>query len=80
MQIPHKYAGVAIGAIVSTVMSFLMSLFVTYMNIGLRSDFLELWIPAFAAAWPMAFCLAIVITPLAKKWVENHVGSNDDIK
>lgn len=72
MKIPKKYSGVAIGAIVSTFMGIFMSFFVTLINLGYSEAFWNSWFQAFISAWPIGFVLAIIITPFAKKFVEQH--------
>ncbi len=72
MKIPKKYSGFVLGGIVSTFMSVFMSLFVTFINLGYSADFWNSWGQAFIRSWPLAFLLAIIITPQAKKFVERH--------
>lgn len=69
-KIPKQYSGVLIGAIVSTLLSALVSLYITWVNLGWSGKFFLQWLTAWSGAWPMAFILAIILTPLAKHWVE----------
>ncbi|MFT5036614.1 MAG: hypothetical protein ACI9VM_000176 [Candidatus Azotimanducaceae bacterium] len=69
-KLPKKYAGVYIGAILSTLMGVIMSFFVTFLNIGFTDDFLSRWGVAFIGAWPVGFTLAIIITPFVKSFVD----------
>ena len=71
MKVSKRCSGVLIGAIVSTVISCIISGYVTWRNLGLSDEFLVQWHEAFLGAWPLAFLLAIVITPLAKYLVDN---------
>lgn len=70
MKIPKKYTGVIIGAIVSTVISAAVSLFVTYQNLGMTDILLTQWLAAWWRVWPVAFIMAIVFTPPAKHFAE----------
>jgi len=72
MMISQKYSGIVLGAIVSTFMSVFMSLFVTFINLGYSAIFWSSWGQAFIKSWPLAFLLAVMITPIAKKFVERH--------
>ena len=74
MKIPKKYAGVAIGAIVSTFMGIFMSLLVTFINLGYAENFWESWLQAFISAWPIGFALSIILTPMAKSFVDKHTA------
>lgn len=39
----------------SFMMSFLLSAWVTYLNLGLSNTFVQSWLTAFINAWPAAF-------------------------
>ncbi|MEO9944861.1 MAG: DUF2798 domain-containing protein [Paraglaciecola sp.] len=43
-------------------LSLLMSAWVTFINLGFVSDFLNYWMIAFINAWPAAFCAALILT------------------
>ena len=43
--------------------SFLMSAWVTYVNLGLSDTFFLSWMKAFANAWPAAFLVAFTVAP-----------------
>lgn len=49
--------------LMSLFMSFLMSAWVTWLNLGLRPDFLERWAHSFVAAWPAAFFVVVFFGP-----------------
>ncbi|WP_348524836.1 DUF2798 domain-containing protein [Litoribrevibacter albus] len=48
-------------------LSSLMSLWVTYINLGFTSSFISQWIHAFSLAWPAAAVIAFFVGPLAQK-------------
>ena len=51
-------------------MSFLMSLVMTYVSIGLVSDFLIIWLKSFVIGLIVSFPIALFITPIAAKIVK----------
>lgn len=53
--------------IMSGMLSFLMSLFITFVNLGPRPDFFEHWIKAYSLAWPAAFVCALLVSPFAQR-------------
>ncbi|WP_084419057.1 DUF2798 domain-containing protein [Photobacterium sp. J15] len=52
--------------IMSFFLSSLMTLWVTYINLGSTSEFLNLWGHAFLLAWPAAGVISFFISPLAQ--------------
>jgi Protein of unknown function (DUF2798) len=55
-------------------MALLMTGVVTFMNLGLPSNFFGQWMKAFAVAWPLASCVAFVAVPLARRITISLVG------
>ena len=53
-------------AIMSGIMAFLMTSFVTWKNLGLPPDFISRWMQAFLPAWPLAFLSALIALPIAR--------------
>jgi Protein of unknown function (DUF2798) len=51
----------------SGVMSFLMTGFVTWLNLGLPPDFLMLWMRAWVKTWPLAYIAALIAAPIARR-------------
>lgn len=58
------------GLFMGTMMSVIMSGFITYVNTGLGGDFILRWLRAWAVAWVIAVPLAVVVGPVARKWAE----------
>jgi hypothetical protein len=48
-------------------LSLLMSGWVTFINLGITSDFLARWSVAFLNAWPAAFVIAYTLAPSVQK-------------
>ena len=61
------------GGIMAFAMSFLMSLVMTYVSIGLVSDFLTIWMKSFVIGLVVSFPIALFITPIAAKIVKTVV-------
>ncbi len=54
-------------AIMSFLLSMMMTLWVTWINIGFVDDFVWRWLKAWALAFPAAFvCVLILATPVMK--------------
>jgi hypothetical protein len=58
------------GFIMGTLMSFLMSGFITAVNTGIGAGFIGRWAIAFPIAWLAAVPLAILFTPWARALAE----------
>ena len=58
------------GGIMAFAMSFFMSLVMTYVSIGLVSDFLIIWLKSFVIGLIVSFPIALFITPIAAKIVK----------
>lgn len=54
-------------AYLSGVMAFLMTAFVTWLNLGFVSNFLTLWLKAWLTAWPLAYIAALIAAPFARR-------------
>ena len=53
--------------IMAGIMIFLMTGFITWLNLGIPKDFLFLWARTFIIAWPMASVAAFFAIPIAPK-------------
>lgn len=51
------------AVLMSFVLSFLMTAWVTYVNLGLHPDFVSYWMKAWAVAWPVAGGISFVFAP-----------------
>ncbi|MDO8878695.1 MAG: DUF2798 domain-containing protein [Pseudolabrys sp.] len=56
-----------LAALMTAVMVFMVTLIVTFLNLGLRSDFLRQWATAYVIAWPIAAATAFVVMPPARR-------------
>ncbi|MBR0567563.1 DUF2798 domain-containing protein [Azoarcus sp. L1K30] len=53
--------------IMAGIMAFLMTGVITWLNLGLPSDFIVRWLHAFIVAWPLASAAAYLAIPVAQK-------------
>lgn len=51
----------------SGIMAFLMTGFVTWLNLGLPPDFVTRWMLAWVKAWPLAWLSAMIAAPFAQR-------------
>jgi hypothetical protein len=51
----------------SAMMVFMVTLLVTYLNLGLRPDFLFQWAKAYFIAWPVAATTGFLTFPIARR-------------
>ena len=56
-----------LAAVMSSVMVLMVTLLVTWLNIGLRADFLMQWAKAYIIAWPVAATTGFVVMPMARR-------------
>ena len=58
---------VLFSLVMSFFLSLLMTLWVTYINLGTPAQFMEHWARAFLLAWPAAGFISFFAAPLAKR-------------
>lgn len=56
-----------LAALMTAVMVCMVTLVVTFVNLGLRADFLLQWAKAYLISWPIAAATAFVIMPAARR-------------
>ena len=59
--------------LMSGVMVLMVTLLVTYLNLGLGSDFLLHWIKAYLIAWPVAAATGFLVMPTARRVTDRIV-------
>jgi hypothetical protein len=52
--------------VMTFIIVFLVSAVVTFLNIGLRADYLSQWLGSFTVAWPIAAVVAFFAIPAAR--------------
>ena len=66
-MIPEKYGPILFGAILSGLMSLLVSGISMFRAIGPATSFFSLWVSAWLTAWLVAFPVVVLVAPLARK-------------
>ena len=56
-----------LATLMTAVMVCMVTLVVTFINLGLRADFLLQWAKAYLISWPIAAATAFVIMPAARR-------------
>ncbi len=59
-----------LGATMSSMMVFMVTLVATYLNLGPRPDFVFQWAKAYIVAWPVAACTAYLVMPMARRFTD----------
>ena len=60
-------ARLILAVLMTAVMVFMVTLIVTFINLGLRADFLAQWATAYFIAWPIAAITAFLVMPSARR-------------
>ena len=63
--------------LMSSVMVLMVTLLVTYLNLGLRADFAIEWVKAYFIAWPVAAVTGFFIMPSARRLSDRIVTMID---
>ena len=66
-----------LAAIMSSMMVAMVTLIVTWLNLGLRHDFILQWAKAYIIAWPIAAITGYLVMPPARQltdWIVAHIG------
>lgn len=58
---------IVFAVLMSFTLSLFMSAWITYMNIGLPSDFVSFWMHAWVLAWPAAGIISFIAGPFINK-------------
>lgn len=57
-----------LAATMSSMMVLMVTLIVTYLNLGLPRDFLLQWAKAYIIAWPIAAVTGYLVMPMARRF------------
>jgi uncharacterized protein (DUF486 family) len=60
-------ARLILAILMTAVMVFMVTVLVTFINIGLRPDFLGQWAKAYFISWPIAALTAFLVMPGARR-------------
>jgi hypothetical protein len=56
------------SSLMSMLMATIMTAWITWLNVGLSSDYLQRWGHAFINAWPAAFILVLFAAPTVTRF------------
>ena len=74
MSTTHR---IILSLLMSSVMVLMVTLLVTFLNLGLAPNFLGQWVKAYFIAWPVAAGTAFAIMPTARRLTERIVARID---
>lgn len=60
--------------LMSAMMVLMVTLIVTYLNLGMQPGFLAHWAKAYIIAWPIAAGTGFMVMPMARRATEAIVG------
>ncbi|MDP2226495.1 MAG: DUF2798 domain-containing protein [Moraxellaceae bacterium] len=69
MKIPARFAPLLFGALLSAIMTAVVSAFVLMTTQGLSPDFLAHWLRSCAMTWPIAFPTVTLVAPVVRRAV-----------
>jgi Protein of unknown function (DUF2798) len=70
-------ARLILALLMSSVMVFMVTLLVTWLNLGFAPHFLAKWIEAYFIAWPIAATTAFFVMPPARRLTDRIVALMD---
>jgi uncharacterized protein DUF2798 len=62
-----------LAATMSSIMVFMVTLLATWLNLGMRPDFVVQWAKAYIVAWPVAAITGSLVMPMARCFTERVV-------
>ena len=63
-----------LAATMSSMMVAMVTLIVTWLNLGLRHDFILQWAKAYIIAWPVAAITGHMVMPMARRFTDRVVA------
>jgi hypothetical protein len=69
-MIPSRFGPILFGAILSGLMSFLVSGISAFRAIGPATHFFSVWVSAWLTAWLIAFPVVLLAAPFTRKVVQ----------
>lgn len=67
---PKKYYNIVFAFSMASMMSWIMSAFITYKNLWLVSNFIPLWLQAWGLAFIVWLPIALFVVPIVRKFVD----------
>lgn len=69
IRIPHRHAARLLAFFTSLIMSFIMSMVITFLNLGWVEHFISLWMHAWLSSFLVAFPTILLVLPIARNLV-----------
>ena len=69
-MLPKKYSNLIFILVMGFSMSLLMTLIITYINTGMDSGYFNRFLKAWAVGLPIAIAAALLVGPIARKFVD----------
>ena len=73
---PQKKFHLVFSMIMGAMMIFLMTLVITFINVGTTENFFRLWMKAFAIAYVVGVPVIFFLAPVARKLTGRVLGVN----
>jgi predicted membrane channel-forming protein YqfA (hemolysin III family) len=73
---PQKKIHLVFSFVMGAMMIFLMTMVITFVNVGLSDNFFQLWIKAFAIAYVVGVPVIFFLAPVARKLTGRILGVN----
>ncbi len=70
MLFPKKFSNILFILVMGFGMSLLMTLIITYINTGIDDNYINRFLKAWAFGLPIAITTALLVGPIAKKFVD----------
>jgi predicted membrane channel-forming protein YqfA (hemolysin III family) len=71
---PQKKFHLVFSLIMGAMMIFLMTMVITFINVGLTEDFFRLWMKAFGVAYVVGVPVIFFLAPVARKLTSRLLG------
>ncbi len=76
-MISKKYESLLFSFIMALIMTGLMSLIITWFNLGWSSHFIHQWLRAYWRAFLIAFPIVLLILPSVKRFVHSLIAHEE---
>lgn len=66
IRLPHHHGPRLLAFFTSLIMSFIMSMVITWLNLGMVGDFFSRWMHAWGSSFIIAFPTILLVLPVAR--------------
>jgi predicted membrane channel-forming protein YqfA (hemolysin III family) len=75
-MLPQKKFHLVFSFVMGAMMIFLMTMVITFVNVGLSDNFFRLWMKAFSIAYVVGVPVIFFLAPVARKLTARILGVN----